>query len=208
MASVKVFDSNAQEVGQIDLDPRVFDVEPNPFLLQEVVRAQLAGRRQGTASTQTRAEVSRTGARVWRQKGTGRARHGSRRVNLWVGGGVTFGPHPRDYSFKPPKKVWRSALRMALTDRARGDGTLVVLESFDLPEAKTKAALAALAPVTGGRKALVVLPEGNNNAYLALRNVPHMTVKEPARLNVYDILRHEVLVLTRQSAESVMEALR
>ena len=120
---------------------------------------------------------------------------------------MAFGPKPRSYAFKPPKKVRREALKMVLTVRARGEGTLVVMEDFTLPEIKTKAAAEIIKPISGQQSALVILPEDHRNTTLSLRNVQGVTVKSPDRLNVYDVLRHEVLVLTRASLESVTEGL-
>jgi len=208
MVSINVLAPDATIRDQIELDPAVFEVEANPAVLHEVMVAQRASRRQGSASSKRRSEIRASGSKAWRQKGTGRARHGSHRAPIFVGGGVTFGPKPRRYGFKPPKKVRRAALRMALSEVAREEGRMLVLEDFDLDEIKTAEAARILRPLTGGRRALVILQQGRDKTARSLRNLPEVTVKAPERLNVHEILRHEVLVFTRPSLELLTEALR
>lgn len=201
MAVVKVYDQNKQEAGDITLASDVFEIEVRPEILNLVVRAQLAAKRAGTHATKTRTHVSGGGAKPWRQKGTGRARAGSNRSPIWRGGGVTFGPQPRDYSFKVNSKVRALALKMALSARLAGE-SLMVVKGIDLPEAKTKL-FAKVADTLGLNKALIVTPEENTSLTLSVRNIPGITLTTPAGLNVYDILKHKQLVILENAVEPV-----
>ncbi len=193
MAVVKIYDQNKGEAGEITLAPEVFEVEVRPEILNLVVRAQRAAKRAGTHSTKSYADVSGGGIKPWRQKGTGRARAGTNRSAIWRGGAVTFGPHPRDYSFKVNKKVRALALRMALSSRLAEDNLLVV-SKFDLPEVKTKY-FVKIAADLGLKKALLVLPEADEKVVLSARNIPGLTIMTPAQLSVYEILKHPQLVM-------------
>ncbi|MEG2173064.1 MAG: 50S ribosomal protein L4 [Desulfovibrionaceae bacterium] len=201
MAVVKVYDQNKQEAGDITLSSDVFEIEVRPEILNLVVRAQLAAKRAGTHATKTRTNVSGGGAKPWRQKGTGRARAGSNRSPIWRGGGVTFGPQPRDYSFKVNTKVRALALKMALSARLAGEA-LMVVKSIDLPEAKTKL-FAKVADTLGLNKALIVTPDENSTLTLSVRNLPGITLTTPEGLNVYDILKHKQLVILENAVEPV-----
>lgn len=201
MAVVKVYDQNKQEAGDITLASDVFEIEVRPEILNLVVRAQLAAKRAGTHATKTRTHVSGGGAKPWRQKGTGRARAGSNRSPIWRGGGVTFGPQPRDYSFKVNSKVRALALKMALSARLAGEA-LMVVKGIDLPEAKTKL-FAKVADTLGLNKALIVTSEENTSLTLSVRNIPGITLTTPAGLNVYDILKHKQLVILENAVEPV-----
>lgn len=201
MAVVKVYDQNKQEAGDITLASDVFEIEVRPEILNLVVRAQLAAKRAGTHATKTRTHVSGGGAKPWRQKGTGRARAGSNRSPIWRGGGVTFGPQPRDYSFKVNSKVRALALKMALSARLAGE-SLMVVKGIDLPEAKTKL-FAKVADTLGLNKALIVTSEENTSLTLSVRNIPGITLTTPAGLNVYDILKHKQLVILENAVEPV-----
>lgn len=201
MAVVKVYDQNKKEAGDITLASEVFEIEVRPEILNLVVRAQLAAKRAGTHATKTRTHVSGGGAKPWRQKGTGRARAGSNRSPIWRGGGVTFGPQPRDYSFKVNSKVRALALKMALSARLAGE-SLMVLKGIDLPEAKTKL-FAKVADTLGLNKALIVTPDENTTLTLSARNIPGISFTTPAGLNVYDILKHKQLVLMENAVEPV-----
>jgi large subunit ribosomal protein L4 len=190
------------------LNERIFAAPVNKDLLHRVVQAQLAGRRQGTASTKRRGEVSGGGRKPWRQKGTGRARHGSRRSPLWVGGGVTFGPKPRDYTINLNKKMRRGALTAALSVRiAEEKLTLIDKIEFDLP--KTKAALSLLARVGNHTSTLVVVgtDEYNKITKKSFANIPSVKCLPSQGLNVYDILRYQALLLTLSALEEIEERL-
>ena len=206
MAVVKIYDQNKGETGEITLAPEVFEVEVRPEILNLVVRAQRAAKRAGTHSTKTYGEVSGGGIKPWRQKGTGRARAGTSRSNIWRGGAIVFGPKPRDYSFKVNKKVRALALRMALSSRL-AEENLMVINTFDLPEVKTKH-FVKIADALGLKKALLVLPEANEKVELSARNIPGITIMTPAQLSVYEILKHPQLILLEGAVAPVEARLK
>jgi large subunit ribosomal protein L4 len=201
--SVKVplFSAGRERTGDLELSGAVFGSTGPESLLHEAVRMQLAKRRAGTAATKTRGLISGGGRKPWRQKGTGRARSGSTRSPLWRHGGTIFGPQPRDYSYKMPKKAWRRALSLALSDRAR-NGKMVVVEALELPEPKTKHAKAALEAL-GLIHALIVLGDEDRNFYRAARNLAAHKVLSVAGLNVYDVLNHDELLMTTKTARAL-----
>ncbi len=205
MAVLKIFDQGKNEVGEITLDPGVFEVTVRPEILHLVVRARLAEQRAGTHATRNRSRIHGGGAKPWKQKGSGRARAGSNRSPLWRGGATIFGPQPRDYSFKVNKKVRKLALKMALSSRLAEDN-LMVVNDFDLPEIKTRL-FNEVRTSLGLKKALIVLGKENNNLSLAARNIQGITVMTQDKLNVYDILKHEQLILVETAAQSVQERL-
>lgn len=204
MTQVNIYNLQGDVVGEMDLSDDIFGIEPNEDLLYRSVKMQLGNARQGTQSAKTRAEVRGGGRKPWRQKGTGRARHGSIRSPIWVGGGVTFAPKPRSYRSKLNKKMRRSALKSALSSKAQ-EAKILVVEDFDLPEAKTKALVEALRRLQVEQGALLVVDEANNNLRLASRNVPELKATYVGMLNVYDILRHDFFVMTRAAAEKIQE---
>lgn len=201
MAQVTVFDQEKKEAGSITLAPEVFEVPVRAEILNLVVRAMRASWRAGTHATLNRAKMQGGGNKPWRQKGTGRARAGSNISPVWTGGAVTFGPQPRDYSFKVNKKVRRLALKMALSSRLAGDG-LMVVKDIALPEAKTKH-FAKVKSALGLDKALLVAPSDAEALILSARNIPGLTVLSPEQLNVYDILKHKQLVLLESVVDPV-----
>lgn len=201
MAQVTVFDQDNKQAGSVTLAPEVFEVPVRAELLNLVVRAIRASWRAGTHQTLTRSMMKGGGAKPWRQKGTGRARSGSNISPVWTGGAVTFGPQPRDYSFKVNKKVRRLALKMALSSRLAGE-KLMVVKDIALPEAKTKH-FAKVKNALGLGKTLVVVPAEAHSLMLAGRNIPGLTVLAPEQLNVYDVLNHSQLVLLEGVIASV-----
>jgi large subunit ribosomal protein L4 len=205
MPLVKIYSTGKKKVGDLELDERVFNAEIKDYLLHDVVRMQLAKRRAGTASTRKRSEVRGGGRKPYRQKGTGRSRAGSIRSPLWKGGGVIFGPTPRDFGFSVPKKVRKQALRMALSARA-AEGKLLILNQFQLKEIKTKSFLEILNRL-GMEKALIVIGGENINLERSAGNVPGVKVLRVEGLNVYDILNHEHLILVRDAVEKIQERL-
>jgi len=205
MANVKLYDQARQEIGTVDLAPEVFEVEVQPELLHLVVRAQLAAKRAGTHSVKTRAYVSGGGKKPWRQKGTGRARAGSNRSPIWRGGAIVHGPQPRDYTFKVNRKVRQLALRMALSAKLV-DASLVLVDTLSVPEVKTKHMVKVTSDF-GLKKALIVLPASDNNLELSARNIPGIKVVREDMLNVYDVLRHDHLVMVKDAALKVQERL-
>jgi large subunit ribosomal protein L4 len=203
MATLDVVTIDNKKAGTLDLDPAVFEVEVKPHLFHAEVRRQLAKRRQGTHSTKNRSAVAGGGSKPWRQKGTGRARHGSNRSPQWAGGGVVFGPVPRSYDHKLPKKVRAQALRGALSHRLR-DGAVTVLEGLELSEYKTRRVVEILEGLgLAGEAVLIVISEADDFLERSARNLPRVTVLRAAGLNVYDVLRHSRLVMTRAAVEAV-----
>lgn len=201
MASIKIYDQNKQEAGEMTLAPEVFEVEPRPEILNFVVRAQMAARRAGTHSAKTRAHVSGGGVKPWKQKGTGRARAGSNRSPVWRGGAIIFGPQPRDYGFKVNRKVRALALRMALSSRLAGENLLVV-DKIELEAPKTRL-FAQVGKQLGLDRALIVLPEKNETLERASANIPGLAVIAAEQLNVLAILKHKQLVLLKGAVESI-----
>ncbi len=196
MGVVAVMSQSGETVGEADLDEAVFGVELKLGLMHQVVTAQLAARRSGTHHTLGRAEVSGGGRKPWRQKGTGRARHGSIRAPQWRGGGVAHGPKPRDYSQRTPKKMKRLALASALSDRARC-GDVVVVDRWDFPEPRTRAAHAALVAIgVADRKVLLVLGDEDDNSQRSFRNLGAVHCLHVRELNTYDVLNSDVVVFT------------
>src|SRR5690554_1215558 len=207
MPRIEVFNQLGAEVGRMNIKKEVFEVEPNMQAVYDVVNAERAGMRQGTHKTKTRGEVRGGGRKPWRQKGTGRARHGSIRSPLWRGGGVIFGPKPRSHRLLMPKKARRQALRSALSAKLR-DGELTVVDAFQLPELKTKAVAAVVQQLGGGRKPLLVIPEPDQGLRRAARNIPGVRTVVAACLNTYEVLDSSRLLITRDAVKKVEEVLR
>src|SRR5579885_1674017 len=198
---VPVYSAAREPAGELELSGPAFDRHADRSLLHEAVRMQLARRRRGTAATKTRGFISGGGRKPWRQKGTGRARAGSTRSPLWRHGGTIFGPQPRDYSYSIPKKAWRKALCMALSDRAR-EGKLVIVNSLELAEPKTRLAKAMLDGL-GLSHALILFGEGEEGFYRAARNLAAHKVLPLGGLNVFDILNYDELLMTDKSARAL-----
>jgi large subunit ribosomal protein L4 len=205
MTLLAVYDIGNQKVSDINLDDRIFDAKINPTLFYDVVRMDLASQRKGTASTKNKALVRGGGAKPWRQKGTGRARAGSRRSPLWRGGGTIFGPMPRDYSFSLPKKVKKAALSAALSLK-RQEGKLILLKDFSLEGFKTRQVLEVLRKFQV-QDALIITDEKNSFLERSARNIPGIEVLRYEGLNVYNILNHEHLILLRPTVEKIEGAL-
>jgi large subunit ribosomal protein L4 len=206
MPTVKVRNLKNEEIGEAELSEAVFGAELNESLIHSAVKAFLANARQGTVGTKTRGDVSGSGKKLWKQKGTGRARIASIRSPLWKGGGNVHGPQSRDWSQNLPKKMRRGALRSALSERLR-EGNLVVIDEFVLGAAKTKEFVSALAALGLEGKTLVVDTVDNENLLLASRNVKRAKVVGASGVNIYDVLYHEKLVLSRSAAESLSNLL-
>ena len=203
MANVSVYNIEGKEVGSIELNDAVFGVEVNEHLVHMAVVNQLANKRQGTQSAKTRSEVSGGGRKPWRQKGTGHARQGSTRSPQWTGGGVVFAPKPRDYSFKMNKKEKRIALLSALSSKV-AESKIVVLDSFNLDEIKTKKFAEVMSNLKVD-KALVVVEGENKNVVLSGRNIPSVKVSATNEINTYDVLKYETLVVTKAAVEKLEE---
>lgn len=201
MATVKVYDQNKQESGEVTLSPEIFEVEPRPEILNFVVRSQMAARRAGTHNAKTRGQVSGGGVKPWKQKGTGRARAGSNRSPIWRGGAIVFGPSPRDYGFKVNSKIRALALKMALSSRL-ADENLLVVDKISIEEPKTRL-FAAVADKLGLGKALIVLPGKDELLSRAANNIPGLAMTTPDQLNVMEILNYRQLVLMQDSLELI-----
>lgn len=205
MAKLDVYNKLGEVVGQIELSDAVFAIEPNESVLHQVVKQQLANKRQGTSSTRTCTEVRGGGRKPWRQKGTGRARQGSIRAAQWVGGGIIFGPKPRDYSFTVPKKQRRLALKSAFSSKLTASNIKVV-EDLQLPEIKTKSFLAVLKALKLDQTSSLIVEAGDNkNLQYSARNLPQVATTRVNTLNVYDVLSKDVLVLTKEAALKIQE---
>ncbi len=206
MPRVDVFDLSNQKVGELELADEVFAAEVNEALLYEAVRNYLAGLRQGTAKTKTRHEVSGSGKKLWRQKGTGRARMGSIRSPLWRHGGTVHGPVPRDYSYRLPRKMLVGALRSALSAKLR-DGELKIVQSFSFPDHKTKTVQAALKTLDAGKSVLLVDSSDNRNLVLGSRNLPGVTLLASRELTTYHLLGHKRVLMSETAAKKLSEGL-
>lgn len=206
MPTVDVVDWSNKKVGEVALADEVFGAEVNEALLYEAVRQFQAGRRAGTHKTKVRAEVAGSGKKLWKQKGTGRARMGSVRSPLWRHGGTVHGPVPRDYSYKLPRKMVAGALRSALSAKVR-DGELKVIQAFNFADHKTKNAMNALANVVTGRTVLVVDNEDNRNLKLGIRNLEGVTLMPTREVNPFHVLGHQSLLLSEAAARKFSEAL-
>ncbi len=204
MPKVALYKMDGNVSGEIELKDEVFGAEINEALMHQVVKMQLANKRQGTQSVLTRAEVRGGGAKPWRQKGTGRARHGSIRSPIWVKGGVAFAPKPRDYSYTMPKKMRRLAMKSALSSKVKGDN-LVVLESLELSEPKTKEVVKVLKNLNIDEKAVLVLSGKNEWVERAARNIPNLQLLYVNTLNVYDILKNDKLIILEEAVRQVEE---
>ena len=203
MATVAVKNLQGETVGSIDLPDSLFGIEVNEHAVHMAVVQYLANQRQGTKSAKTRAEVRGGGRKPWRQKGTGRARHGTIRSPIWTGGGVAFAPNPRDFSVRLNKKQKRLALKSVLSDKV-SQGKLVVLENLDLPEIKTKSMVDVCSKLELGG-ALFVMEGSNKNAILSARNIPTIKTAAVNTINVYDILKHDTFVVTKEAVEKMQE---
>ncbi|MGB8454315.1 MAG: 50S ribosomal protein L4 [Anaerocolumna sp.] len=203
MANVSVYNMDGKAVGSIELNDAIFGVEVNEHLVHLAVVQQLANKRQGTQSAKTRAEVSGGGRKPWRQKGTGHARQGSTRSPQWKGGGVVFAPKPRDYSFKLNRKEKRIALKSALTSRVAAE-KIIVLDELNFDEIKTKK-MAAVLDNLKVSKALVVVGEKNDNVIFSAKNIPSIRTALPNSINVYDVLKYDTLVLTKDAVTKIEE---
>lgn len=206
MAKVTVYNLERVGVGEMELSDEVFAREVNEGLLHEVVRAQLASRRAGTANTKTRSETNGTTKKIYKQKGTGAARHGDRGAPNFVGGGQSHGPKPRSYAFRPNRKARIGAMQSALALKLK-EGRLTVVDAFDLAEIKTKKLAGILDKLLVAKGSLIV--DGpNDNLRLSVRNLDGHSVLPPEGVNVYDVLRHEHLVLTKSAAQALEARLK
>ena len=204
MPSVNVLNTEGKTVGQIELSDALFGAEVNPFAMHMVVRAILNGRRVGTQSALTRTEVRGGGRKIYRQKGTGRARHHGNRAPQFKKGGVVFAPKPRSYDISVPKKVRRLAMRSAFTSKAQAN-EVIVLDKISLPAAKTKEMVKVLRNIGATKKALVLVAEKDESLLRASHNIPGVTIALINTINVYEILRHDAFILTQDAVAKAEE---
>ena len=202
MAKVDVYNLKREKVGSVDLADEVFAADVKEQLFHEVVVAQLASRRAGTHAAKERSAVAGSSKKIYKQKGTGRARHGSIRAPIFVGGGRAHPPKPQDWSYRPPRRVRTAALKSALSLILK-EGRLTVVDSIDLGEVKTKKLAGVLSTLQAGKKTLVVDDRGNENLKLSIRNLEDKLFLPPEGVNVYDLLRHDHLVLSKSAAKAL-----
>jgi len=207
MAKVKVLNLGGESVGEIDLADEVFGADVNEPLLYEVLKAQLASKRSGSANTKTRSEVAGSSKKIYKQKGTGRGRHGSIRAPNFVGGGQQHGPKPRSYAYRPPAKMRAGALRSALSLKLK-EGRLTIVDIFTLDEVKTKSLANVLAVLKVAKGSLIVDQKDNEKLRLSARNLDTHQFLPPEGVNLYDLLRHEHLVLTKHAVLALVERIQ
>ena len=206
MPKIDIYNISGERIGEVTLSSKVFGTKVNEALLYEALKAQASSRRRGTASTKERAQVRGGGRKPWRQKGTGRARAGSIRSPIWKGGGTTFGPRPRDYSYSLPRKAKRKAIKSALSAKFK-EKEILILDRMDLQEAKTKKMASILVNLRSGKKPLLVIEEGNEMVRRAARNIEGVKIISPNSLNLYDLLNHNKLILTKEALAKIEEHL-
>jgi len=202
MAKVNVYNLKRESVGELELADDVFGAEVNEGLIYDVLKAQLASRRTGSAKTKGRAEVAGSTRKLYRQKGTGNARHGGIRAMTFVGGGKAHGPQPRSYAYRPPRQMRAGAMRSALSLKLK-EGNLTVVDKFDIPEIKTKQVASVLKALQVDKGTLVVDVKDNEKLRLSLRNLPQSTYLPPEGVNLYDLLRHPHLLLTKDAVAAL-----
>lgn len=206
MPKLTVFDQKGAEVGDVELADAVFGIEPNEHVLYQAIIMQQASQRQGTHAVKNRSAVRGGGRKPWRQKGTGRARQGSIRSPQWVGGGTVFGPTPRSYSYRLPKKVRRLAIRSALSGKV-SDKDLIVLDSLTFEAPKTKEFVSVLKNLSVSEKALIVTNDYDETVALSSRNIPDVKVLTVPQVNVLDVVGHDKLIVTKDAAAKLEEVL-
>ncbi|MEI6125478.1 MAG: 50S ribosomal protein L4 [Pseudomonadota bacterium] len=204
MALLDVYNISRERVSQVEVPDEIFDAELKEHLFYDVIRMQMANRRSGNSSTKQRGEVRGGGKKPWKQKGTGRARAGSTRSPLWRGGGIIFGPKPRDYSYDVPKKVKKLALCSALTLKRKNE-KLLILDKIEIQEIKTRIVMRMLNEL--GVKRALIIEEGNSNLRLSARNLPEVKVLSPEGLNLYDLLNYDDLFITQNCLEKIQRRL-
>jgi len=206
MPVVALYNIKGEQIGDIELSERVFAAEINQSLIHDVIVMQNANKRQGTAATKTRGMVRGGGRKPWRQKGTGRARAGSIRSPIWVGGGITFGPSPRDYSYSIPKKARRAALRSALTAKLSSD-EIIIIDALEISAPKTKEIVEVLKNLGVEKKAMLVIESYDNAVYLSTRNIPGVKSSPAQEINVSDVMNYGKLIITKDALAKIEEVL-
>lgn len=206
MIKLPLHDIKGKEIGEISLKDNIFNTKINKYLVHQVVKRYLAGKRRGTASTKNRSEVRGGGAKPWRQKGTGRARAGTIRSPIWVGGGIVFGPTPRDYSFSLPKKMKIAALKSVLSNKAKNN-EIIILEKLSLEKNKTKKMVEILENLKAFKKPLVIIEKEDKKIEQAIRNIKNAMVLPVSKINSYDLLNQEKIIFTKEALKQIEEVL-
>ncbi len=206
MIKLSLHDIKGKEIGEISLKDNIFNTKINKYLVHQVVKRYLAGKRRGTASTKNRSEVRGGGAKPWRQKGTGRARAGTIRSPIWVGGGIVFGPTPRDYSFSLPKKMKTAALKSVLSNKAKNN-EIIILEKLSLEKNKTKKMVEILENLKAFKKPLVIIGKEDKKIEQAIRNIKDAMVLPVSKINSYDLLNQGKIIFTKEALKQIEEVL-
>ena len=204
MALAKVYNTNGEQVGEVELNQELFNAPVNEAVLHEVIKNYLANQRQGTHATKTRAMVRGGGRKPWRQKGTGRARQGSIRSPQWIKGGIVFGPHPRSYRYNLPKSLKRVAMKSALSSKYK-ENKIIVLEDLNLDKPKAKEIIKLLNNLKVDSKTLIVLSHNRENVYKSSRNIPGVETTYIGLMNVHDIMTHDTFIITKDAVDKMEE---
>ncbi|MGB2782367.1 MAG: 50S ribosomal protein L4 [Atribacterota bacterium] len=206
MIDLTVHNINGENVGEVSLKDNIFNTKINKYLIHQVIKYYLANRRRGTASTKNRSEVRGGGAKPWKQKGTGRARAGTNRSPIWVGGGTVFGPAPRDYSFSLPKKMKVAALKSALSDKLE-NREIIIIDELLLKEKKTSEMVKILKNLQAFKKPLIITEKEDNIVVLSVRNIKGAKVLPVSKLNTYDLVNQEKIIITKKALQKIEEVL-
>jgi len=206
MIELALHNVKGKEIGEISLKDDIFNNKINKYLIHQVVKRYLAGKRRGTASTKNRSEVRGGGAKPWRQKGTGRARAGTNCSPIWVGGGIVFGPTPRDYSFSLPKKMKVAALKSALSDKVKNN-EIIILDKLSLKENKTKKMVEILENLKAFKKPLIIIEKEDKNIEQAIRNIKGAMALPVSKINTYDLLNQGKIIFTKEALKQIEEVL-
>jgi len=206
MIALSVHNIKGENVGKVSLKDNIFNTKVNKYLVHQAVKRYLANRRRGTASTKNRSEVRGGGAKPWKQKGTGRARAGTNSSPIWVGGGIVFGPAPRDYSFSLPKKMKVAALKSVLSDKLENK-EIIIVDELSLEENKTSKMVEILINLQAFKKPLIIIEEEDNGIVQAARNIKGVQVLPVSKINTYDLINHEKIIITKKALKRIEEVL-
>ncbi|MDO9555748.1 MAG: 50S ribosomal protein L4 [Atribacterota bacterium] len=206
MIALSVYNIKGENVGEVSLKDNIFNAKVNKYLVHQAVKRYLANRRRGTASTKNRSEVRGGGAKPWKQKGTGRARAGTNSSPIWVGGGIVFGPAPRDYSFSLPKKMKVAALKSVLSDKL-GNKEIIIIDKLSLKENKTSKMVEILKNLQAFKKPLIIIEKEDNGITQAARNIKGVQVLPVSKINTYDLINHEKIIISKEALKQIEEVL-
>jgi len=206
MVELSLHNVEGKEIGEISLRDNIFNAKINKYLVHQIVKRYLAGKRRGTASTKNRSEVRGGGAKPWRQKGTGRARAGTNRSPIWVGGGIVFGPAPRDYSFSLPKKMKVAAIKSVLSDKLENK-EIIIIDKLSLEKNKTNKMLEILKNLQAFKKPLIIIEKEDSGIVLAVRNIKGAKILPVSKINAYDLVNQEKIIITKKALQQIEEVL-